>query len=106
VSGLEQGRVFSGREALTYKLVDQIGGEAEAVRWLESTRNVPKGLKIIDWKPARESSWGIASLASKVLTYLIGAGASAEITRLFTDDIVLGRLRLDGLVSVWQGAER
>ena len=30
--GLEQGRVFSGREALDHKLVDQIGGEAEAVR--------------------------------------------------------------------------
>ena len=49
--GLEQGRVFSGREALAYKLVDQIGGEAEAVKYLEEKRNVPKGLKVVDWKP-------------------------------------------------------
>ena len=29
--GLEQGRVFSGREAFALKLIDQIGGEPEAV---------------------------------------------------------------------------
>ena len=44
--GLEQGRVFSGREALAHKLIDQIGGEAEAVKYLEEKRNVPKGLKV------------------------------------------------------------
>ena len=26
IPGLEQGRVFSGREALTHRLVDEIGG--------------------------------------------------------------------------------
>src|SRR5690606_32505365 len=31
IPGLEQGRVFSGREALEYKLIDQIGGEPEAI---------------------------------------------------------------------------
>ncbi len=30
VPGLEQGRIFSGREALAKKLVDEIGGEVEA----------------------------------------------------------------------------
>ena len=32
VPGLEQGRVFSGRDALNHKLIDQIGGEAEVVQ--------------------------------------------------------------------------
>ena len=32
VPGLEQGRVFSGREALDHKLIDQIGGEPEVVQ--------------------------------------------------------------------------
>ena len=58
VPGLEQGRVFSGREALTFKLIDQIGGEPEAVKYLEEQRNVPKGLKVIDWKPKREDELG------------------------------------------------
>ena len=47
-----QGRIFSGREALQVKLVDQIGGEDEAVEWLVKTRNVDKSLKVVDWKPA------------------------------------------------------
>ena len=46
--GLEQGRVFSGRDALNHKLIDQIGGEPEVVRYLEEQRNVPKGLNIVD----------------------------------------------------------
>ncbi|KAB2914314.1 MAG: signal peptide peptidase SppA [Hyphomicrobiaceae bacterium] len=106
VNGLEQGRVFSGREALGYKLVDEIGGEAEAVQYLEQKRNVPKGLKVVDWKPARSSDWGLVRLSVEVLGRLIGVRAADEFGRLLTDDRTLARLRLDGLISVWQGAER
>jgi protease-4 len=106
ITGLEQGRVFSGREALGYKLIDQIGGEQEVVRWLEEKRSVPKGLKVIDWKPKRESDWSFVGASSALLRNLIGTRAAGELTRLFTDDSILARLRLDGLISVWQGAER
>ena len=34
VPGLKDGRIFSGREALDAKLVDEIGGEDQAVAWL------------------------------------------------------------------------
>ena len=37
IPGLLDGRIFSGREALQVKLVDQIGGEEEAVKWLKET---------------------------------------------------------------------
>ena len=67
VAGLEQGRVFSGREALANKLVDQIGGEPEAVKYLEEKRNIPKGLKVVDWKPKRESNWGLMGLSIAAL---------------------------------------
>ena len=42
------GRVFTSRQALATGLVDKIGGEESAVTWLETTRDVPKGLKIRD----------------------------------------------------------
>jgi protease IV len=106
VSGLEQGRVFSGREALASKLVDQIGGEAEAVRYLEEKRNVPKGLKVIDFKPKRDRDWGLLSLSLAAFGRLTGWGPAEEIGQLLAGDGGLGRLRLDGLVSVWQGSER
>ena len=105
VAGLEQGRVFSGREALANKLVDQIGGEPEAVKYLEEKRSIPKGLRVVDFKPKRESSWGIMGLSIAALARLIGEPAAGTIGRLLDTDEVFGRLRLDGLLSLWQGSE-
>jgi protease IV len=105
VAGLEQGRVYSGREALTFKLIDQIGGEPEAVKYLEEQRNVPKGLKVVDWKPTRESSWGVLGMSVQGLARLIVGDAADQLAGLLADNR-LSTLRLDGLVSVWQGSER
>jgi len=105
VAGLEQGRVLSGREALDNKLVDQLGGETEVVKWLEEKRNIPKGLKVQDWKPKREGDWGLfSSLSVMVLERLFGAEAAQRLGDL-VGERGLGRLRLDGLISIWQGSE-
>ena len=68
ITGLEQGRIFSGREAVSVKLVDEIGGEAEAIQWLVDKRGVTKDLKVVDWRPSRDDDWGVprasASLTS------------------------------------------
>ena len=106
VTGLEQGRVYSGREAVANKLIDQIGGEHEAVKYLEEKRGIPKGLKVVDFKPKYESGWGIGSLSISALSRIIGERAAEAIGHLFGGEQALGRLRLDGLVSVWQGSER
>ena len=106
VTGLEQGRVYSGREAVANKLIDQIGGEPEAVKYLEEKRGIPKGLKVVDFKPKYESGWGIGSLSISALSRIIGERAAEAIGHLFGGEQALGRLRLDGLVSVWQGSER
>ena len=54
IPGLLDGRIFSGREALQVKLVDQLGGEDEAVKWLKDVKNVPQTAKVVDWKPRIE----------------------------------------------------
>jgi len=105
IAGLEQGRVFSGREALLNKLVDRIGGEAEAIKYLEEKRNLPKDLGIVDWKPKRDSDWSVVHMLTTAFGGLLGSQAG-ELGRLLSDDQTLGRLRLDGLVSVWQASER
>lgn len=105
VNGLVEGRIFSGRQALEHKLVDEIGGEAEAVRWLETSRAVPKDLKVVDWKPTPESTWGgLAGEASLAAGKMIAAalGSFAQLAILPPG---LGRVGLDGLVSVWQPSE-
>jgi protease-4 len=105
VDGLEQGAVFSGRDALAHKLIDQIGGEPEVVKYLEEQRGVPKGLKIVDWKASRDSDWGLLSLATRALARATGIAAVDELARLLSDDR-LASLRLDGLLSIWHGTER
>jgi protease-4 len=104
VPGLEQGRVFSGRDALNHKLIDQIGGEAEVVKYLEDQRNVPKGLKIVDWKVSRDTPWSFVRLGTFALARLTGIPALEEIARMSNDR--LAGLQLDGLLSIWHGAER
>jgi protease-4 len=105
VSGLEEGRVFTGRDALSHKLIDQVGGEEEVVRYLEQQRSVPSGLKVVDWKVTRDSDWGFWRSAALALARVTGIPGAEDLGRLIGDDRLAG-LRLDGLVSIWHGAER
>ena len=105
IPGLEQGRVFSGRDALAHKLIDQIGGEPEAVRYLEDKRSIPKDIKIVDFKPTRESDWSFIGLTGRIVGRLTGIPGLGEAASVLTDDR-LARMRLDGLLSIWHGAEK
>jgi protease-4 len=101
VAGLQQGRIFSGREALTVKLVDEIGGESEALGWLHAKRGIDKTLKVVTWKPTAESDWALSRSAASVAGDAAGAGAVAAFKRI-GQDAGLERLTLDGMISVWQ----
>ena len=100
VPGLTDGRVYSGRQALTLKLVDEIGDERAAKRWLQQEREITPGLSVVEWKPRTESGgilgWLFGSIASS-LGIAVGNFAS-----LFGQ--VSEGLRLDGLVSLWHPA--
>lgn len=64
---LADGRVYTGRQALKEGLIDALGGEDEAVKWLEEKRQLARELPIFDRKPARESPdpfFGMTSSAS------------------------------------------
>lgn len=105
VDGLVQGRIYSGRQALAHKLVDEIGGEREAVRWLEATRNVTKDLKVVDWKPKTEGTWSAVTGRASEAAGAALITALGSLINLSVAPANLGRLGLDGLVSVWQPAE-
>lgn len=99
IPGLEQGRVFSGRDALGHRLVDEIGGEAEAIRWLEERRNVAKGLRVVDWKPQRDNDWSWMSLIGRALGSVLSQAAGEVLGQ--TPVQAMSSFPLDGLVSVW-----
>lgn len=103
IEGLKQGRVFTGREAHAAKLVDEIGGEAEAIAWLEEKKGIKKGLKLVDWKP-KTDEWGLSAVTGSVGEG-IGRGAASFIKSVVGDSS-LSALSLDGMVSVWHPAEK
>ncbi|MDN3721598.1 S49 family peptidase [Roseibium salinum] len=47
---LSDGRILIGQRALDAKLVDAIGGEDEAIAWLESEKGVAKDLPVVTWR--------------------------------------------------------
>ena len=55
--GLTEGRIYSGRQAVKLKLVDQIGDERAAPAWLSKERKFAPGLKVVEWKPKAEIRW-------------------------------------------------
>ena len=86
------GAIYSGRQALDLKLVDEIGGEDAAVAWLEGTKGIDKDLKVVDWSPERPyAGLGLADRAMAAVGRMVGIDLSAW----------NGEGRLDGLVSVW-----
>ncbi|MDA1098952.1 MAG: signal peptide peptidase SppA [Proteobacteria bacterium] len=79
------GRVYSGRQAIKVRLIDALGGERVARRWLEDRHGVSMDL------PTIEVRWGErSSLLARTLDTVGG--------KLFKNE----RLTLDGLLSVWQ----
>jgi len=47
---LADGRVFTGNQGLENGLIDQIGGEFEAIEWLKKEKGIPDSIKVIDYK--------------------------------------------------------
>lgn len=81
---LADGRVFTGRQALEKGLIDAIGGEDEALAWLEKEKGLRPHLPVKEVKIRHDEG---------VWRDLLGLALGKT---LFSE-----RLRLDGLVSVW-----
>jgi len=99
---LADGRIFTGRQALDAKLIDEIGAEEEALAWL-AKKGVDKRLPIRDWKPADRSSGFFSSdVALLWIARQLGIGPDIAGGGI-ADTLLRERLKLDGLMSVWQG---
>lgn len=97
VLAVADGSVFTGRQAIGNKLVDELGGEKAARNWLEG-KGVSAELKIREWK--RDSDNGLFGPldATNSIARMIGLpDGSGNIL----ESSGLDRIFLDGLVSVW-----
>jgi len=94
------GRVFTGRQALPLRLIDEIGSEKEALAWLEKDKALAKDLKVRDYKRINpDDKLGLFSLASGTAA-LFGYDRAAA--ALATTGRGIEAQSLDGLLSIWQ----
>ncbi|HXW29976.1 MAG TPA: signal peptide peptidase SppA [Xanthobacteraceae bacterium] len=107
-AGLERvadGRVFTGRQAVELKLVDQLGDEQAAIAWLAKEKGIDPKLSVRDWRlDSRLGDLGFLHLIAAKLMERMGLGTLA--TRLGELGTVqaVERLNLDGLLALWHPA--
>jgi protease-4 len=100
VPGLEEGAVFSGNSALRHGLIDAIGNEDDAVKWLETERNIRSDLPVVERKVRGVGALGgvkrwlhmVASIAGIPTDWLPDLSYSARNMDVF---------RKGGLFSIW-----
>jgi protease-4 len=89
---LADGRILTGNQAMAHKLIDEVGGEAEAIAWLENNKAVKVDLPLATWYPTAEPGWfGLGKWLGGEARAALGLPAD-------------GPIALDGLVSLWQVA--
>ncbi len=94
---LGDGRVYTGFQAVENGLVDEIGGEPEAIAWLEKTQRLSPDLPVNTWEPKRpEGEFGLLGARA------FGEGVAGGLAGLAGKTLQTKTLTLDGLSSVWQ----
>jgi protease IV len=93
------GRVFTGRQALPLKLIDELGGEIEAKKWLETEKKISSNLSIEDWKRVEKNKpfnllRNLSSLSSTIgfQSLAIGLNQMAGVTE---------QAQHTGLMMIW-----
>ena len=99
------GRVFTGRQAVDLKLIDELGDEKTAVAWLVARKNVQKDLPVRDYKLApRFGDLTFLRTAASITLDALGLGAIARQIEQVGMAQAADRLGLDGMLALWQPA--
>src|ERR1700761_3251751 len=102
---VSDGRVFTGRQAVDLKLIDQLGDEKTAVEWLVEQKHVAKDLPVRDYKLApRFGDLTFLKTATAVTLDALGLGSIAH--QIESAGLLQGadRFALDGMLALWQPA--
>jgi protease-4 len=99
------GRVFTGRQAIDLKLVDELGDEKTAVAWLVEQKGVKKDLPVRDYK--LNTGFGDLTFlrtAASIVLEAVGLNALARQVEQVGVAQAIDRLSLDGMLALWQPA--
>jgi protease IV len=96
------GRVFTGRQGLELKLVDQIGNEQTAVDWLAKEKGLKPDTPVRDWQlKSRFGDLTMLHLATAVMLDAVGLRSFARRIEEWGSIQAVERLNLDGLLALW-----
>jgi len=94
------GRVFTGRQGVALKLVDQLGNEKTAVAWLEKEKGLKADTPVRDWQlKSRFGDLSMLHLATAMVLDAVGLSSIAQ--RIEGSVQAVERLNLDGLLALW-----
>jgi protease-4 len=99
---VSDGRVFTGRQGLTLKLVDELGGERAAVAWLAKEKKIDPSTPVRDYR-LRDRFGVFPFLHTAAIAVLDGVGLGSIARRFEGLGAVqaMERLNLDGLLALW-----
>jgi protease-4 len=96
------GRVFTGRQGITLKLVDELGDEKTAVDWLAKTKNIDPKTPVRDYRlHDRLSDLPFLHTAAVTALDALGLGGLARQIEASGAVRAIERLNLDGLLALW-----
>ncbi|WP_424628722.1 signal peptide peptidase SppA [Bradyrhizobium sp. SYSU BS000235] len=99
---VSDGRVFTGRQAVSLKLIDQLGDEKTAVAWLVAQKKISSELPVRDFKltPRFGDMTFLRAAASFALDTV---GLSSIARQLEQSGVVraVDRFGLDGMLALW-----
>jgi protease-4 len=96
------GRVFTGRQGIALKLVDEIGDERAALAWLAKEKNIDPKTPVRDYR-LRERFSDLPFLHTAMVATLdtVGLGSFARRLEEWGAVQAVERLNLDGLLALW-----
>lgn len=99
------GRVFTGRQAVDLKLIDELGDEKTAIAWLVEKKGIAKDLPVRDYKLSpRFGDLTFLRTAASITLDALGLGSIARQIEQAGVAQALDRLSLDGMLALWQPA--
>ncbi|MDI1263541.1 MAG: signal peptide peptidase SppA [bacterium] len=102
---VSDGRVFTGRQALELKLVDQLGDEKTAIAWLVAEKKVKSDLPVRDFKLTPQfGDLTFLRTAASVAFHAMGLGSIARQIEQAGVAQAVDQLALDGMLALWRPA--
>ena len=96
------GRVFTGRQGIELKLVDELGNEQNAINWLTKEKGLKADTPVRDWElKSRFGDLTMLHLATAVVLDAVGLSSLAQRVAESGTLQAIDRLNLDGLLALW-----